>query len=381
MQTTTTVNDLLSPRPAARFGVRTLLAVALLAVLGGAAGGAGTVLLVGGRLSAGNGTGGGVAQLTLSEDSAIVEATQSVGPGVVTIVAEIDAARRRSGATAPEQASGSGVVLDDRGNIVTNAHVVAGAKNLVVVYADGSQSPADLVGTDTPFSDLAVVRAKTPGGKPIPLGDSDALTPGQRVLAIGSALGDFRNTVTTGIVSGLRRTMPGENGTVIENLIQTDAAINHGNSGGPLVNMAGQVIGINTSVIRQTGAGETVEGIGFAIPSNTVRDVATQLVGKGKVTRPDPGVNYVQVTPALASFYDLSVKRGAFVTSLAPEGPAVKAGVKEGDIIVRVNADPVDENHPLNNILMKHTPNDRVKLTVNRDGREMEFEITLAARG
>ena len=379
MQTTTTVNDLPALRPAARFGARTLLAVAVLAVLGGAAGGAGTVLLAGGRLSGGGG-GGVVSQLTLNEDSAIVEATQAVGPGVVTIVAEIDAARRRSGATSPEQASGSGVVLDDRGNIVTNAHVVAGAKNLVVVYADGSQSPADLVGTDSPFSDLAVVRAKTAGGKPIPLGDSDALTPGQRVLAIGSALGDFRNTVTTGIVSGLRRSMPGENNTVIENLIQTDAAINHGNSGGPLVNMAGQVIGINTSVIRQTGAGETVEGIGFAIPSNTVRAVASQLVSKGKVSRPFLGVTHQQVTPALASFYDLPVKRGAFITTLAPAGPAAKAGLKEGDIIVRINSDPVDENHPFLNVLIKYSPNDKVKLAVNRDGRELEFEVMLTER-
>jgi len=299
---------------------------------------------------------------------------------VVTIVAEVDAARGRSGATVPEQSSGSGVVLDTRGNIVTNAHVVEGAKTLSVVFADGSQASAEVVGRDTPFTDLAVVRAAQPAGKPAVFGDSDALTPGQRVVAIGSALGDFRNTVTSGIISGLHRTWRGTGATAVEDLIQTDTAINHGNSGGPLVNAAGQVIGINTSVIRQTSGGEVVEGIGFAIPSNTVRAVADQLIAKGRVARPSLGVAYQQVNPGLASLYSLPVKYGAFITSMAPGGPAATAGMKEGDIIVRIGSQAVDETHPFLNVLIKFAPGDKAKVAVNRDGRELEFEVTFAER-
>ena len=360
-----------------------LLGVVIVALFAGALGGAITTALLLRSDSAAAFSDAAAAasrgQLTLEENSAVIEVVKKVGPGVVTIVAAVDNPGGLGGATRPVSASGSGVVLDPRGFIVTNAHVVAGARSLDVVFADGRRQVAEIVGTDSPFTDIAVVKVSAKDLDTLPLGDSDALTPGQRVVAIGSALGDFRNTVTEGVISGLHRTWR-EGGIVLEDLIQTDAAINHGNSGGPLVNTQGQVIGINTSVIRQTQGGEAVEGIGFAIPSNTVQLVARQLIEKGKVTRPFLGVAHQQINPALASFYNLPVKYGAFVLQVTADGPAGKAGVQAGDILVRLGDDPIDDAHPFLNVLMKHAPKERVKLTVNRNGQQLELEAVLTER-
>ena len=361
----------------------TALVVVVALIAGGLGGAAATaVLLRGDRGVLFNDTPGGPppGQFSLVEDSAIVDVVKNVGPGVVTIVTELDSPLRRlRGVTTPESASGSGFVVDSRGYVVTNAHVVRDARSLTVVFADGQRREAELVGTDTPFTDIAVIRVEGADLEALPLGNSDDLRPGQRVVAIGSALGDFRNTVTQGIISGLRRTWRGE-GVVMEDLIQTDAAINHGNSGGPLVNSLGQVIGINTSVIRQTSGGELVEGIGFAIPSNTVRQVAKQLVEKGRVTRPFLGVSHQQINPALASFYGLPVKYGAFILQVSADGPAAKAGVQEGDILVRLGDDPVDDDHPFLNVLMKQEPKSKISLRVNRDGKELQLEVVLGER-
>jgi len=360
-----------------------LLGVVIVALFAGALGGAITTALLLRSDSAAAFSDAAAAasrgQLTLEENSAVIEVVKKVGPGVVTIVAAVDNPGGLGGATRPVSASGSGVVLDPRGFIVTNAHVVAGARSLDVVFADGRRQVAEIVGTDSPFTDIAVVKVSAKDLDTLPLGDSDALTPGQRVVAIGSALGDFRNTVTEGVISGLHRTWR-EGGIVLEDLIQTDAAINHGNSGGPLVNTQGQVIGINTSVIRQTQGGEAVEGIGFAIPSNTVQLVARQLIEKGRVTRPFLGVAHQQINPALASFYNLPVKYGAFVLQVTADGPAGRAGVQAGDILVRLGDDPIDDAHPFLNVLMKHAPKERVKLTVNRNGQQLELEAVLTER-
>lgn len=371
------------PSSGKRVGFGTMLAVTALALVGGAVGGSVTTSLLfrpdsasllGGRSAAPSG-----GSLTLQESSAVVDVVNQIGPGVVTIVADIDTPSGRGGATRPTQASGSGVVVDSRGYIVTNAHVIEGARSLTVVFSDGRSQTASVVGTDDPFTDIAVIKVPQDKLETIPLGDSDALTPGQRVVAIGSALGDFRNTVTEGIVSGLHRTWTSGN-RVMENLIQTDAAINHGNSGGPLANTQGQVVGINTSVIRQTQGGEPVEGIGFAIPSNTVRLVAGQLIEKGKVTRPYLGVAHQQINPALASFYKLPVKYGAFILQVTANSPAEKAGIKAGDILIGLDSDPLDDAHPFLNVLMKHTPNQKIKLIVSREGKQMELEAVLTER-
>ncbi len=320
-------------------------------------------------------------QVTLVEDSAIVNAVRDVSPSVVTIVSDLGS--RRGGATRrgfEETASGSGVIVDKRGYIVTNEHVIRGSQGLTVVLADGTRSPARVVGTDVPFTDLAVIKVDNNLNlTPVQIGDSDALEPGQRVIAIGSALGDFRNTVTLGIISGLHRMWQG-NGAVMEDLIQTDAAINHGNSGGPLVNSLGQVVGITTSVIRTTQDGEPVEGIGFSIPGNTVKTVVEQLIKSGKVARPYLGISHQQITPAIASLYSLPIKYGAFVVQVSVLSPAAKAGLKEGDLLAKINETPIDEEHPFLNILMKHKPNETVNLTVYRDSKMIQLKATLTER-
>lgn len=310
-----------------------------------------------------------------------MNAAQKVSPSVVTIVTELSAPSRRTGTSTPEQASGSGFIIDKNGHILTNAHVVQEAQSLTVVFADGERRDAKLVGKDWPFTDLAVIKVEAQGLAHIELGDSDALVPGQRVLAVGSALADFRNTITQGVVSGLHRTWRGSGGLVFEDLIQTDAAINHGNSGGPLVNIGGQVVGINTSVIRQTEGGQPVEGIGFAIPSKLAQTVAKQLVEKGRVARPDLGIAQPrQINPALASFLSLPVRYGAYVFQVNPNGPAAAAGIKDGDIITRLGSDPIDDRHPYSNVLMKFEPGQKVTVTLNREGREMKVEVTLAEK-
>jgi 2-alkenal reductase len=238
-----------------------------------------------------------------------------------------------------------------------------------------------LIGTDAPFTDLAVIKIeKEDTYDTAELGDSDYLQPGQWVLAIGSALGDYRNTVTRGIISGLHRTLrDGE--VVMDDLIQTDAPINHGNSGGPLVNSVGQVVGINTAVIRASDSSlDVAEGIGFAIPSNTARAVGEQLIRNGKVLRPFLGISHRKITPSLAAANNLPVTNGAYVLSVSPNTPASRAGIREKDIIVKIGDDIVDTQRPLLNVLMKYRPQETVKLTLNRGGKETQVEVTLGER-
>ena len=319
-------------------------------------------------------------QVTLVEDSAIVNVVRDVSPSVVTIVSDLGSRRGGARRGFEETASGSGVIVDKKGYIVTNEHVIRGNQGLTVVLADGTRSPARVVGTDVPFTDLAVIKVDDNLNlTPVMIGDSDALEPGQRVIAIGSALGDFRNTVTLGIISGLHRTWQG-NGAVMEDLVQTDAAINHGNSGGPLVNSLGQVVGITTSVIRSTQDGEPVEGIGFSIPGNTVKTVVEQLIKSGKVARPYLGISHQQITPAIASLYSLPIKYGAFVVQVSALSPAAKAGLKEGDLLAKINETPIDEEHPFLNVLMKYKPNETVNLTVYRDSKMIQLKTTLTER-
>jgi 2-alkenal reductase len=254
---------------------------------------------------------------------------------------------------------------------------VEGNQALSVIMADGTKKQARLIGADK-YSDLAVIKIEGTNLPTAELGSSSALQPGQIVVAIGSALGDFRNTVTMGVVSGLDRSLDTGEGYKIENLIQTDAAINHGNSGGPLCNTAAQVIGINTAIIRGSGmTGDVAEGIGFAIPSDTVRTVANQLIRTGSVVRTYLGIESVAVTRRVASYYDLAVQTGILITSVSRGTPAEKAGLKAGDVILKIDNDVVDADNPLNNILWRHQPGETVKLTINRAGREITVDATL----
>ncbi len=216
---------------------------------------------------------------SVTTDSAVVNVVKKAEPAVVTVQATIQVQTRRANPFNPGGATGiaegSGFILDQQGHIVTNAHVVDGASQLQVIFANGSKASATLVGED-PNADIAVLKVNGKVPATLSLADSNSLQPGESVIAIGSPLGSYEGSVTTGVVSGLNRSV---DGTGLSGLIQTDAAINHGNSGGPLLNLSGQVIGINTLVIQNTNSGDIAEGLGFAIPSNTVSSVVQQILG------------------------------------------------------------------------------------------------------
>ncbi|HEU5100512.1 MAG TPA: trypsin-like peptidase domain-containing protein [Roseiflexaceae bacterium] len=337
------------------------------------------------------------APATASTDSPVVAAVKQVSPAVVTVINTLkpDAvpnATQQFPLPIPGQdegqrqprASGSGVIISQDGYIVTNNHVVEGAASLAVTFADGSRHDATLVGTD-PLVDLAVIRVTDAVPGFAPLGNSDALQPGETVLAIGSPLGDFKNSVTAGVVSALNRTVPGSG---MEGLIQTDAAINHGNSGGPLVNLRGEVVGINTLVVRGGGTtGDQAEGLGFSVPSNTARQVSEQLIQTGKIEHPYLGITYSMIDADIAAQENLPVQNGALIgasgsnqQSVLPGTPAAKAGLKDGDIITAVGGTKLDSNTSLRGALMQHKPGDTISLEVLRDGKTLNLDVTLVAR-
>lgn len=312
----------------------------------------------------------------------VAEVVQRVGPAVVTVINKLQTQPSPWGwPQESPQASGSGVLVDPRGYIITNYHVVEGAAELNVIFHDGTSKPARLVGHDYPFSDLAVIQVEGEGYPYAVLGNSDDILVGETVVAIGSALGDFRNTVTTGVVSGLGRTLKVAEDVSMEGMIQTDAAINHGNSGGPLVNLRGEVIGINTAIIRgSTLSGDVAEGLGFAIPSNTVRYVVEQLIARGKVVRPYLGIRSTTVSRSLAAYYGLPVDHGVYVNEVIPGTPAAQAGIRRGDIITAIGGLTIDEDHPLINVLAHFETGQQVQVELNRDGRTMQVEVTLGER-
>jgi len=297
-------------------------------------------------------------ELTVTEEElSIINVVQRVSPAVVTIISTGQL----------KTALGSGVIIDERGYIVTNEHVVNNYSTFAVILANGEERAATLIGTDYPFTDLAVIKIEGSGLSTAQLADSDNLVVGQTVVAIGSPLGEFPNTVSTGVISGLHRRWKVD-GIFYENLIQTDAAINPGNSGGALVSSQGEVIGINTFIIRTTESGELVQGIGFAIPSNRVRDIATQLIAEGRVSRPFMGIRHQDL------------REGAYILFVSAGTPAAEAGLEEGDIIVKMGDYSIDEENPFLNVLMKFQPNETVILTIIRQGAEMEVGVTLAER-
>ena len=310
-----------------------------------------------------------------------VAVVDRVQPAVVTVVNEQRIGGFASDA-AQEAGRGTGFAVDGQGHVVTNEHVVRGGDRFHVILADGEKRPATLVGAD-PLSDLAVVRVD--GGVPatVPFGDSDDLRVGQPVLAIGSPLGQFTNTATDGIVGGLGRDFPGapnrgEPG--YSNLIQHNAAINPGNSGGPLLNAAAEVIGVNTLGIPRTEQGLPAQGLFFSIPANTVRGIAAQLIETGRVTYPSLGVDLVPITEDLASQYGLPVDHGVFVRSVAPDGPAALAGIRQGDFIVALGGQRIDEENSFTEVLFEHRPGETVAATLRRDREEVQVEVALGER-
>ncbi len=314
--------------------------------------------------------------VTLEIDTAVTQAVEEIGPAVVTVVGTIPGQQTFFGRSSDRPVSGSGVFISNEGYVITNNHVVENTSEMAVILADGTELPAEIVGTDQ-FSDLAVLRVQGNVPAIAPLGNSDALRPGETVIAIGSPLGDFKNTVTVGVVSATERSIEVDQNYFMEGLIQTDAAINQGNSGGPLVNLAGEVVGINTLIVRGGSFGSAVaEGLGFAIPANTVRAVTEQLIEKGYFSYPYLGIRYQWFTENIARTYDLPVSQGLYVSGVGPGSPAGKAGLQEGDIITHMGDQKLDGDHPFINVLYTFSPGDTTTLAVVRNGGSEEITVT-----
>lgn len=297
---------------------------------------------------------------------AVIQVVEDVSPAVV----HIGRLQRVRGGWRPN-GSGSGVVLTPDGYILTNAHVVSGAERLEVRLADGRTVSARTVGED-PATDLAVVRADVSGLPTAMLGNSDRLRVGQLVIAIGNPLG-FEATVTAGVVSALGRSLRSDTGRLIENIIQTDAALNPGNSGGPLVDSHGRVVGVNTAIIA--GA----QGLCFAVPANTASWVAGQLITAGKVRRVYLGVTGQAVPLPRAQVLSLRLEApgGVLVREIHPTSPAAEAGILAGDVILSVGGRPAQSVDDVHKALAPHRPGDEVSVQVLRGARTEEMRVTV----
>jgi len=305
-----------------------------------------------------------------SYSQAVIRAAEMVNPSVVKI--EILQGARRSSAQSPagrRSGSGSGFIFTPDGFILTNSHVVQEASEIEVTMADGRHNEAQLIGSD-PDTDLAVLRINMPNLTHVVFGDSQKIRVGQLVIAIGNPYG-FQYSVTAGVISALSRTLRTESGRLIDNIIQTDAALNPGNSGGPLVNSRGEVIGVNTAVILPA------QGICFAIAINNAKFVAGQLIKEGRVRRSYIGVAGQDVTlhRRLVRYFNLSVATGVLVVSIEPDSPAAHSGLREGDLIIRYDNQPITGIDDLHKLLTDQRVGVRSKLTVIRQSERLEIEI------
>lgn len=315
-------------------------------------------------------------------EGSIAEIAAKVTPGVVSIVTEV---RTTSffGESSTSNAAGTGMIITSDGYVLTNKHVIEDAKKINVILDDGTTyEDIELVGTD-PINDVAFLKIKD--GKDLPtvsLGDSKTIHTGQQVIAIGNALGQFQNTITAGVISGIGRSITAtssdySSSETLSDLIQTDAAINAGNSGGPLVNAAGQVIGINTATSQDA------DGIGFAIPISSVKGMLKNITTNNSADRAYVGTYYIMITPDVAKAYNLPVTSGAYLYSsnqysaIAKNSPADKAGLKDKDIILEINGVKVGNAGSIASIIGEYAPGDTVQLKILREGKEKTLNITL----
>lgn len=307
---------------------------------------------------------------TQETSNTMVAAVQRVAPAVVTILNHESQQLEGNGG------SGSGVIISEDGYIITNNHVVEDAVALSVIFPDSSFHDAAMVGAD-PLSDIAIIRVEDSVPAVATIGDSDTLNAGEQVLAIGSPLGNFRNTVTAGVISALNRSVGR-----LEGLIQTDAAINHGNSGGPLINLRGEVIGINTLVVRgeSLGLSNQTEGLGFAVPSAIFNHVSEQLITDGSIKYPYLGIRYRMIDGEIAMRYELPVQNGALVIDVEPSTPASTAGIRSDDIITAINDMPLVLDNSLRYSLTQYQPGDEINLTILRGAKEISTNVTLTTR-
>lgn len=362
----------------------TLVIVALLSgLLGGVVGGT-VVLLVSQNTPASEPADTPILDFPASEansihdqDRAITRVASEVGPAVVTVINYQPPGISLFGTAVNRTSSGSGFIISKEGHIVTNHHVIEGAQRLEIILSDGTTLPAELIGDDI-YADVAILQAQGNMPAVASWGNSEVLKAGETVIAIGSPLGDFINTVTVGVVSATERSIDIAQDYALEGLIQTDAAINQGNSGGPLLNLTGEVVGINTLIVRGDGQSSVVaEGLGFAVPSSTARAIAEQVIQDGYFARPNLGIRWVTITPGLAARYRLPVDHGIYITEIMQEGPAATAGLLPGDIITGMQGEPIDHDHPFQNVLFQFEPGDRITLQIQRQGELIEMDINL----
>ena len=320
---------------------------------------------------------GSARPVTIDESSATIDVAAAVSPAVVRITT---GDLTPDLGVIPSTGVGSGVIYDSAGWILTNRHVVEGSDEMQVELNDGQVFSGTVYGIDT-LTDLAIVKVEATDLPTAAVGDSGELKVGQLVIAIGSPLGTYSNSVTSGIVSATGRSITTDDGQNLNNLIQTDAAINPGNSGGPLLDANGNVVGINTAIAADSN------GIGFAIPIDIARPIMEQAVAGKELARPYMGVTYTTITRQLAEAESLPVNDGALIgrgangnSAIQPGTPAADAGLREGDIIVKVDGQAIDGDHPLDATLSQFSPGDTVSIEILRDGATQSVTLTLGTR-
>ena len=364
------------------------------ALVGGAAGGVGVASVMGSRSSAGvSDSSSDSSALKESDRTATAVPAASVNGKEIT-ASQIYAANVNStvgitcnvtttnifGMTTTGAAAGSGFIVTEDGYIVTNYHVVEGGTSITAEFYDGTSHDAALIGYDEE-NDLAVLKIDATGLTPVTLGDSSTLAVGETVVAIGNPLGELTFSLTQGVVSALNRSVTlssdTASGSITMNLIQTDCAINSGNSGGPLFNSYGEVIGITNAKYSSSSSSSnaSIDNIGFAIPINQVKTIISDIIEKGYVTKPYLGISVVTVDASAAAAYDMA--EGVYVKEVTSGSCAEKAGMKQGDIITAINGTSVASTSELNSVKNQYAPGDTVTVTVDRNGQSVDLSVTL----
>ena len=387
--------DLVSQRAKKGLSFKSVVLVVILSLIFGVIGGGGGVYLLlskGGNLLKTflNDQSGSIPttvtqKLKLEESSKVTEAVEKVNPSVVSIIATVEVPGFFYNTTTTARSAGTGFIVTSDGLIMTNKHVVSNSSAKYMVFLSDGRSYAAAIQSTDPFNDLAVVKIEAKDLPVVEFGDPDKMKNGQTVVAIGNALGEFQNTVTVGVLSAKERTITaadasGSGQETLEGLLQTDAAINSGNSGGPLLNIEGQVVGINVAVAEQA------ENIGFAIPSTLAESALESVKRTGKIIRPYMGIRYVSLNPELSKNNKISVDYGAYIYSSSSSEPAVvsgspaeEIGLKAGDIIIALNGEKIDATHSLTRLMQRYQPDDEIELTYLRNGGENKVKLKLSS--